>query len=92
MMKTAEHQIRVLTHPHLLEHILIKIYGECCRPRSKGGKPREQGPAWPSHMFGNSTSPCNDFPDIQDPKAPFRPLALPIKEKRGHYITFSIKH
>ena len=62
MMKNAGHQIRVLTHPHLFEHILIEICGECCRPWSKGGKPREQGPAWPSLIFGNSTFPCNDYP------------------------------
>ena len=91
-MKTAEHEIRVLTHHTLFEHILIMICGECCQPRSKGGKPREQGLAWPSQIFGNGTPPYNAFPDIQDPTAPFRLLALPIKKEREHYITFSIKH
>ena len=88
-MKTAGHQIRVLTHPHLFEHILIKICGECCRPWSKVEKTRDQE----TRLAGVDTSfSLQRLPDIQDPEAPFRPLALPIKEGRDHYLIFSIRH
>ena len=51
--------------------------GECCRPWSKGEKPREQEARLAELNEGNSAPPCNDLPDIQDPTVSIRPLALP---------------
>jgi len=43
VMKNAEHEIRELTHTHLFEHILIKIYGGVLPALEQGNVlPREQ--------------------------------------------------
>jgi len=69
----------------------IKIYGECCRPWSKGANTREQGSAWPDLGGEMTNPPCNDIPDIQDPTSPLGPWPSPPKKWTHHHITFSIK-
>ena len=63
------------------------IFGECCRPWSKVERIREQNP--PGQTSRWVFSPCNDIPDIQDPRVSIRPLALPVcvRVRRFYAVT-----
>jgi len=48
--------------------------GSVAGPGARELIPWEQVPAWPGHDRAKELAPpCNDFPDIQDPKTPLGP-------------------
>jgi len=68
-----------LPPPQKGAHHRLKFVGSVAGPGARWNKPGSRNPPGQVIQGYGKPSPCNDLPDIQDPKAPFRPLALPFR-------------